>query len=74
MLGRAFIVGWALFTLYWTHLQVTTEASPMVNEAWGTGFTTMFYVMASLLWAGPMFLVGGLIYLIVRWIEKGRAD
>jgi hypothetical protein len=71
MLERAYIVGWALLTLYWTHLQVTTVASPMSNEAWGTGITIVFYAIASLLWAVPMLLVGGLIYLVVRWIARG---
>ena len=70
MLERAYIVGWVLFTTYWTHLHVTTVASPMVKEVWSTGFTIVFYVIAILLWAVPMLLVGGLIYLVVRWIAR----
>ena len=72
MLGRAFTVGWAMLTLYWTHLQVTTVASPMVNEAWGTGITILFYIIATLLWAVPMLLVGWLVYIVLRWIVHGK--
>ena len=66
-----------MLTLYWTYLQVTMIASPMANtEAWGTGLTIVFYVIASLLWAVPMLLVGWLVYIVLRWIvhSKKTAD